>query len=313
MHSDQLNRVPGIDTAPPATDVALAVADALLPAPLPPALVEFLLVCDGARVGALEVFTAEGITEATNEGAHSWQLPGSLVIGSTGTGRALVMSGMHDEVYEVDDESWDEGSLQLTSDSPLDLFIRHQGRELRARDRWWAYPALGGAIEQIRRSITRDAESLLAVPIGARVGEELPRWMAGFQRADVKHFGGRPLSEDFEDRLLNYRPDPPMPGLSVKFQWLEACDAIIDPVLRERVRGASVSTAIPGLDRPVGAGDRTVVDDIRSNAFLALLGKARDDLAALAEGDTGVRRSPVGRLAQVYLAGHIPVSFDVAL
>lgn len=313
MHRDQLSLIPGMDLAPPADAVALAVADALLPAPIPPALVEFLNVCDGARVEEVEIFNAERIAEATNEGAHSWQLPGALIIGSAGAGRALMMRGVRDEVSEVDDDPWDADSERLAADAPLDLFIRHRGLPLRARERWWAHPPLGEAIEESRRRLLRDVEALSDLQIGARVGEALAPSLAGFQRVDVAQLGSLPTSDDYNDQLLNYRPEPPAPGLAVRAQWQEACAAILDSSLRERILGAPLSRAIPELDRLVGDGDRTVADEIRSDVLLALVAKARDELAALATGEPCAQLSPVGRLAQVYLAGHVPVSLDSAI
>lgn len=41
MDSQNLHDIIGLELADPVDDVALAVADALLPSPLPPALVEF--------------------------------------------------------------------------------------------------------------------------------------------------------------------------------------------------------------------------------------------------------------------------------
>lgn len=311
-HTDQLSTVPGIELAPPVHDVDLAVAEGVLSRPLPPALVEFLKVCDGARVGELEIFSAEGVVEATNAGAHSWQLPGAVVIGSAGADRALVMTGVRDEVCEVDEDPWESSTMELAADTPLDLFVRHCGLPLRARERWWAYPSLGAAIEESRRHFGSYVEALLEGGIGARVGKELAPSLTGFKRADLARAGSLLVAAEFEDQLLNHRPEPPMPGPCVRVQWGEACEAILEPGLRERVRAAPVSGMIPGVDRPVD-GDLTLADVIRSHAFLALLAEARDQLGALATGESRARLSPAGQLAQVYLAGHVPVSFDLAI
>lgn len=98
MTREQLEEVGGIAIGPPSDDIALAIADALLPAPLPPALRAFLSICDGAQAGEVEVFDTERIIAATNAGRHAWQLPSdTLVIGAAGAGRALIMTGGRDE------------------------------------------------------------------------------------------------------------------------------------------------------------------------------------------------------------------------
>lgn len=143
MGMNSLRSIPGIEVAPPVDEVERAVADALLHVPIPPALVEFLSVSNGVRLGQVEIFDLERITTVTNAAQHSWQLLGTVIVGTVGQGRALVMSASWNEVYEVDDDTWDSRTLELAADSLFDLFVKHGGLALRERERWWAWPSLG--------------------------------------------------------------------------------------------------------------------------------------------------------------------------
>jgi len=314
MTREQLENLSDVVIAPPTDEVALAVAEALLPVPLPPALRAFLTVCDGAQHGEVEVFGAERITEATNAGRHAWQLPSdTLVIGTAGAGRALVMTGGRDEVDEVDDDPWDARTMKLSADSPLDLFLRHGGVPLRDRARWWALPALGTALDQTQVSLARNIEALLEVGIASRVSAPLPSSLRGFRQIDVTSGARLLASDEYETFLLNYRPAAPSSGLSARKQWEQACEAIVSHTPRDRIRAAPVSTMIEAMCSVGGEDELTVTDTIRELAWLTLLGKAREELAALVGGDDHGHDAPLRRLARVFLAGHVPVSLDAAI
>lgn len=313
MDPEALRGIAGIEVTAPADQVALAVADSLLPAPLPPTLVEFLTLSDGARLGETEIFDVERITEVTNAGEHSWQLPGAVVIGRAGRGRALVMMGAQAGVCEVDEATWDSRTLRHTADAPVELFTRHRGLPLGEREQWWAWPSLGAAIAGARQRLALDTEALLRGGFGTRWGQPFATTLEGFQRADASQVPDLLVSEVYADTLLNYRPSPPGPGTSVRVQWGEACDAVVIDEVRDRLRQAPLSAAITDPDRVVGAGEDTVGDLVRQYAHLVLLARARDELRALATGVADAPASPVGRLAQVYLAGHVPVSLHAAI
>ncbi|MFC5289464.1 hypothetical protein ACFPM7_20625 [Actinokineospora guangxiensis] len=315
MAGGQLKGVSGLVAAAPADEAALAVADALLPAPLPRSLRAFLAVCDGARVGDVEVFAAEGIAEATSDGALSWHLgPGTLVVGRAGVGRSLVMPAGRDEVCEVDDDPWDSRTMAITADTPLDLFLRHRGLALRERDPWWALPALAGALDAVGASLARDVGDLLDAGIGTRVGDVLPRRLTGFRPVAASLAGRLLASEEHQMWLVNYRPDAPEPGPCAARQWSRACDAVAERHgrFRDLLRAAPLAEPLAALDRH--GGQAPLGDSVRDLAFLALLGKARDDLADLVSGTgPGPEPAPGRRLAHVYLAGHVPVSHTSAI
>lgn len=317
MTREPLKDLPGVILGAPADEVALAVADALLPAPLPPALRAFLTICDGAQAGGVEVFSAERITETTNQGAHTWHLPDdTLVIGTAGPGRALIMIAGRDEVDEVDDDPWDVRTIDLSAGTPLDLFVRHRGIPLRDRAAWSTMPGLSAALDAIRTSLAGDVEALLDTGIGSRVGEPLPSSLHGFRRVDAASGTRLLTSHDYEMFLVNYRPDAPAPGPSAQREWERACEAIVSAALLDRIRAAPVSAMIESIGS-VNDDDLTAAQTVRSLAFLALLGKARDDMSALVRGDDDDDKrpgpSPGQRLAQVFLAGHVPVSPDAAI
>lgn len=300
--------------APPAADEALDVADALLPTPLPQSLRAFFTVCDGARCGELEVFNTEGVIEATNAGAHAGQLPAdTTVIGTAGSLRSLVMLGDRDEVYEVDDDPWDARTVEIAADSPLDLFRLHRGVPVRSRDRWWALPGAAEAIAEARAGLTRDAAALVEIGIASRVGEPLPPSLEGF--ASVRPslaWSSLVTAEALEMTLLNHRPEVPVPGPSAAAQWQHACDAVADSPVREDIRQAAVPDGI--VPRDLLSGDGTsMADTIRDFAYLALLARARDHLAALMRRETPRDDATGQRLARVFLAGHVPVSLSSAM
>lgn len=310
MDTDALHGIPGIELAPPADEVDIAVAEALLPVALPPSLFEFMSVSNGARLGQVEIFDLERITTVTNAGEHSWQLPETLIVGAAGPGRALVMTVSRNEVHEVDDNTWDSTTLELAADSPMDLFVRHEGLALRDRQKWWAWPSLGSGLEAGRARLLRDTDSLLEVGIGSNWGQPLAAGLKEFQRVEDARVPEKLGAEEFEDMLLNYRPDPPGPGLSAQVQWAVACNDIALADVRDRIRLAPLSDAVIGQGRWVVDGEFTVADCVRSYAFLALLAQARDDMFAHATGSEST--SAVGRLAQVYLAGHVPMGLSAA-
>jgi len=313
MSSDQLRRIPGISVSPAADDVALAVAEALLPGPLPGALVHFLRLSDGARVGDLQIFGTERLIDAANDDSHRWQQPGTLVIGCAESGRALIMHGARDEVYEIDIDTWDSQTMRITADAPLDLFIRHRGLPLSARRGWWALPALGDAIEQTRLSHRRDVDALLEMGIGARAGKPLPPSLSAVRQVEVTDAALLSSPGYLDDYLLNYRPAPPVEGASARAQWGDLCDEILDSRVRDQLRSAELSDSIPGLDRLDDVGESTIAETIRSHAFLSLIAKARDELARRAGGSSEQQSSPASLLADVFLAGHIPVSLTSAI
>lgn len=306
----QLERA-GVLMGQPADEVTLAVADALLPAPLPPALHAFLRVCDGARAGEVEVFGTDRIIEMTNAGAHAWKLPsGTLVVGSAGAGRALVMLGGRDEVDEVDDDPWDVRTVELSADTPLDLFLLHHGVPLRDREPWSTLPALVPALEHARASLTRDVEALIEVGIASRVGEPLPSSLRGVRLIDMSTGARLLASEEYEMFLVNYRPNAPAPGPLAADHWAQACEAIVSSELRDLVRAAPVTGPMGATGR-AGDDEMTVADIVRGLAWLALIGKARDDLADIMRSRD--RSRPGRSLAQVFLAGHVPVSLRAAI
>ncbi|SHK71050.1 hypothetical protein SAMN05421803_12913 [Nocardiopsis flavescens] len=313
MTRERLENLTGVILGSPADEVALAVADALAPAPLPPALRAFLTICDGAQAGGVEVFSAERITQATNHGAHSWQLPAdTLVIGTAGPGRALIMGAGQDEVHEVDDDPWDARTLELTADTPLDLFVRHRGMPLQDRAPWSVIPGLGAALDVTRASLTRDVEALLDTGIASRVGEPLPLSLRGLRQLDVASGARLPASDEYHMFLVNYRPDAPATGPSARKEWEQACEAIVSAALHDRIRAAPVSAVIDAIGSVSDDDEMTMADTVRSSAWLALLGKTRDELALLLGGeDHG--DAPLRQLAQVILAGHVPVSLDAAI
>lgn len=298
----------------PADDVALEVADALLPAPLPSELRAFLTVCDGARVGDVEVFDTERIIETTNHGAHSWHLPAStLVIGTAGHGRALIMTGGQDEVYEVDGDPWDARTIRLTADTPLDLFVRHGGTPLQDRAPWSTVPGLDEALEAIRTSLASDVDALLDSGIASRIGEPLPSSLHDFRQVDVRA-GIRLLdSDEYHMFLINYRPASPTAGSLAEHEWEQACDALVAADLRDRIRAAPVAAVIEAVSSSDDGGELSMTDTVRSLAWLSLLGKARDELALLVEGEGQHRATPLRELARVMLAGHLPVSPDAVI
>lgn len=308
MSLDQLQGVAGISVSPAADDVALAVADALLPVPLPDALVQFLRLSDGARVGDLQIFGAEDITDATNDDSHRWQLPFAVVIGQAEPGRALIMQGSRSEVHEIDSETWDPRTERIAADTPLDLFVRHHGRPLSARQDWWAFPELGRALDETRLGYRRDGEALLASGIGAHAGEPLPPSLCAFRQVDLAAAESLRLPEALDEHLLGHRPASPVAGPSAEMQWAELCEEISDARLRDDLRIAELPATVPGLDRPDESGEFTVAETIRSHAYLALTAKARDELTRRAGHLDEQHSSPAGRLADVFLAGHIPVS-----
>lgn len=313
MTREQLEEVAGIALAAPADPVALAVADALLPAPLPPALRSFLVVCDGARAGGVEVFDAERITESTGHGAHSWQLPAdTLVIGTAGPGRALIMTGGRDEVHEVDDDPWDARTVELAADTPLNLFVRHRGMPLKDRPPWSAVPGLGAGIDTTRTTLARVLEALLDTGIGVRAGAPLPSSLSGFQPVDLATGARLLTSEEYQTFLVNYRPRCPVTGSSARMEWERACEAIVTADLRDRVRAAPVSAVVDAVGS-VGDDELTMADIVRELVWLVLLGWAREELARLVGGDDRDDDAPLGRLAHVLLAGHVPVSRDAAM
>lgn len=314
MTREQLGRLEGVVIGPPADEAALAVADALLPVPLPPALRVFLTLCDGARAGDVEVFSAERITETTNHGAHTWQLPDdTLVIGAAGPGRALIMIAGRDEVDEVDNDPWDARTMEVAANTPLDLFVRHQGVSLRDRDLWSALPALAPALERTRVSLARDVDALVEVGIASRVGEPLPASLSGFRQVSVAPGARLLVSEEYERFLLNYRPDAPASGSWAGRDWEQACESVVSAHLRDRIRTSPISGPIGVLGPIAEDGEMTAADIVRDHALFALLGKARDDLADMmvSRRDRGPR--PGQRLARVFLAGHVPVSLQAAI
>lgn len=310
---EQLQRA-GALMGPPADEIALAVADALLPSPLPLALRTFLMICDGARLGAIEVFDTDRLIETTDAGAHAWQLPsGTLVVGTAGEGRALVMMSGRDEVNEVDDAPWDVTTVELCADTPLDLFLSRHGVPLRDREPWSELPGLAAAIEQVQTSLARDVEALLEIGIASRAGQMLPSSLQGFRPVNMSTGIQQLVSEDHEMFILNYRPEAPVPGPSAAAHWAQACEALVSERLRDLVRAAPVQGEISEVGR-LSDDDLTVTDHVRGLAWLALLGKARDDLADIMYSSaTSLDRRPGQKLAQVFLAGHVPVSLDVVI
>lgn len=313
MDSQNLHDITGLELADLVDDVALAVADALLPSPLPPALVEFLKLSDGARLGEVEVFSSERIVEETTAGEHSWQLPGAVIIGSAGPSRALVMLGEQSSVFEVDSTTWAMDTLQHTADVPIDLFTKHGGLPLQKRPPWWAWPSHGESIEYARGVLAENVTALLERGIGTRWGQVLEVGVEGFQQVEPAQVATLLDDEDFSDTLLNYRPKAPGEGIAIQQQWLEACDAVVIPELRDAIRHAPLPDVIVNQNDPVGNGESTVGEIVRQHAFLSLLAHARDVLLARATGSEEVTDSEVGRLARVYLAGHVPVSFHQAI
>lgn len=106
--------------------------------------------------------------------------------------------------------------------------------------------------------------------------------------------------------LINYRPEPPVPGPCARVQWRLACDALLDPDYRQLLDVARSATTAHGLPAPAS---------VREFAFLAVLAKAREELAAAVTepGTTDTTAdSPGHRLTEVYLAGHVPVSLSQA-
>lgn len=313
MGSDQLQRVPGISVSPAADDVGLAVAEALLPGPLPDALMHFLRLSDGARVGDLQIFGTEGLIDAASDDSHRWQQPGTVVIGFAEPGRALIMHGARDEVYEIDSDTWDEWTMRIAADTPLDLFIRHFGLPLSARHDWWAFPALGTAIDETRLSHRRDVDALLEKGIGVRAGKPLPPSLSAVRQVEIAGAALLSSPQDLDDYLLNYRPAPPVAGPSARSQWSHLCDEILESRVRDQLRSAELSGSIPGLEHLDDAGETTIAETIRSHAFLSLIAKARDELARRAGGPIEQQSSPASLLADVFLAGHIPVSLTSAI
>ncbi|MFI8595637.1 SMI1/KNR4 family protein [Microbacterium sp. NPDC078428] len=313
MTQGQLEHLTGVILGAPADEVTLAVADALLPTPVPPVLRAFLTICDGAKAGGIEVFSAERITEMTNRGAHTWQLPpDALIIGMAGAGRALVMMNGRDEVCEVDDDPWDSRTMEVAADTPLDLFVRHRGLPLRDRPLWSALPGLGAALDAIRTSAERDVEALLDVGIASRVGTLLPASLRGFRQVGVPSGARLLASEEFQMFLVNDRPDAPAPGPLAAREWERACESIVSAQHRNRIRMSPVSAVIEAIDS-LRDGELTAADIVRDLAWLALLGKARHELALLLGGDDRRGDAPVQQLARVFLAGHVPVGLDVTM
>lgn len=308
MSREQLQRVPGISLSSAVDDVALAVAEALLPVAMPDVLVQFLRFSNGARVGDLQIFSAEGLIDAASDDSHRWQQPGATVIGSAGPGCALIMQAARSEVYEIDTETWDSQTMRITADTPLDLFVRHLGLPLSARRDWWALPEIGGAIEETRLSHRRDVEALLGMGIGARAGKPLPRSLSTMQQ--VERAGAASLSspEALDEYLLNYRPASPVAGPTAHAQWSNLCEEVVDSRLRDQLRGAELPESLPGIDRLDDLGEFTIAETIRSHAFLSLIAKARDELAWRAGAPIKRPGSSASLLAEVFLAGHIPIS-----
>lgn len=314
MTAQELRRIPGAVVAPPADEADLAVADALLPTPIPPALRAFLATSDGVRVGATEVLSAAGITEATTSGGHTWQLPDrTVVVGRAGPGRSLIMLNGRDEVYETDDDPWDARTIEPAGDSPLELFLKHQGVPLRDREPWWALPGVAVALDKARADLTRDTDTLLSVGIASRAGRPLPAALNGFGQVSLSLGREMLASEDLHMLLLNYRPAPPARGHSAAGQWQRACDELADQSLRDLIRDAPLPntfTSMPLLD---DESDDTVAAAVRDLALLTLLAKARDDLAGAIQGDLEKDSSLGRRLAEVFLNGHVPVSLSSAI
>lgn len=313
MDSQSLHNITGLELADPVDDVALAVADALLSSPLPPALVEFLKLSDGARLGEFEVFSSERIVEETNEAEHSWQLPGAVIIGSAGPSWALIMLGEQSSVFEVDDTTWAMDTLQYTADMLIELFTKHGGIPLKKRSPWWAWPSLGESIEYARGILTNNVSTSLEHGIGTLWGQDLDVGLAGFQQVEDAQVATLLDDEVFSDMLLNYWPKTPGEGIVIQQQWLETCDAVVMVELRDAIRQAPLPDVIVNQNDPVGNGEFTIGEVGRQYAFLSLLAHARDVLLAHAIGTEDVSDSAVSRLAKVYIAGHVPVSLHQAI
>lgn len=305
---ESLHRLEGLVTNDPADTVDLEVADALLPGGLPFALRELLQVSNGVRVGETEVFGTSRLIAANEDSDHRWALgEQTLVIGQAGAGSALVMSYGRPEVCEVDDDPWDARTTAETSDTPLELFTVHQGRPLAQRSTWWAVPGLDDAMQMVRTSLREELAAMAQTVLGAANGEPFSSELSGlfgFAAADPDRAEELLTAADWESFLINYRPDPPRPGSSAQVQWRLACDALLDPDHGELLDAARSTRTAPGVPSP---------DTVREFAFLSVLAKAREELAAQVTGDTGTRvDGPGHRLAAVYAAGHVPVSLNQA-
>lgn len=311
--AEELRGIPGAAVAPPADEVDLAVADALLPTPLPAALRAFLAISDGVRVGATEVLSAAGITEATTNGGHTWELPDDTVVVGRAGGRSLVMLAGRGEVYEIDDDPWDARTIEPAADSPLDLLLRHHGVPLRDREPWWALPGLAPALDEAREGLTRDTDALLGVGIASRAGRPLPAALNGFDQVSISLAREMLTSEDLHMLLLNHRPTPPVPGHCAAVQWQHACDELVDPSLRDLIRDAPLPEAYTAIALLDDEQDSTVADAVRDLALFALLAKARDDLADILRADHEREPSLGHQLAHVFLNGHVPVNLTRAI